>query len=245
MSKEDVSTPKEEEVKEESTEAEVTPEETKEETIASAIEDKENKIPDSIPYNRFQEKVSENKELKDRIAELEQSVQNNELSKRDVSSEVSDIAQEFGVDEGILEKLAQKLQAKAEQSIEEKLAPLTAKEKHEKQDRVLTNMLNKALESRPEFADVVDPDVIKQLALNPANADKTMTQLIEKTYGKAVKPSEKKTMETTAPGKSEAIEDIDYDRAQRDSEYFAKIKADPGLHEKYNAKMLEKMGRYM
>lgn len=242
MSKKDESTPADQEVKTDQVEATVEP---KEETIAAAIEDKETKIPDAIPYNRFQEKVSENKELKDRVAELEKAIQDRDLSKTEVSTEVRDIAEEFGIDEGVLGKLASRLQAQAEQSIEARLAPLTAKEKQEKQDRLLTNMLNKALEANPDYADIVDPDVIKQLALNPANANKTMTQLIEKTYGKAIVPSSKKTMETTSPGKSEAIDTVDYDRAQSDSEYFSRIKSDPELKEKYNQEMIKRMHRYM
>lgn len=248
MSKEDVSTPAEEvssasEATEESTETST--EETKEETIASAMEDKDTNIPDSIPYARFKDKVDSEKALKERVAELEQAIQDNDMNKKEVASEVKDIASEYGIDESVLDKLAQKLQAQAQQTIEEKLAPLTAREKQQKQDKIIGQMLDRALEANPDFKDVVNPDVIKQLATSPANANKTMSQLITETYGNAVKPSEKKTMETTAPGKSEVIDSVDYDRAQKDSEYFAKIKADPKLKAEYNDKMREQLSRYM
>ena len=248
MSKEDVSTPAEEvntapEAKEEST-VDATAD-TTEETIASAMDDKsESKVPDSIPYNRFKEKVDENKDLKERLEKLEQMAQDN-ASKKEVSSEVKDIAEEYGVDEEVLDKLAQRLQAQAQQTIDERLAPLTEKERREKQDKVLGQMLDKALESNPDFKDVVNPDVIKQLALNPANANKTMSQLITETYSNAVKPSEKKTMESVSPGKSDVIDSVDYNRAQTDSEYFAKIKADPKLKAEYNKQMTDQIARYM
>ena len=217
--------------------------ETQEETIASAMEEK--KTPDQIPYNRFQEKVNENKELKERIGELEQAAQADNMSKEEVASDLEDIASEFNLDAKVLDKVADKLASKAQQTIDEKLAPLTAREQKAQQDRVLGQMLDKALESNPDFKDVVNPDVIKQLALNPDNANKTMTQLIQDTYGSAVKVTDKKTMESTTPGKSEAITSVDYDRAQTDSEYFAKIKADPALKAEYNQKMTEQLSRYM
>ena len=217
--------------------------ETQEETIASAMEEK--KTPDQIPYNRFQEKVNENKELKERIGELEQAAQADNMSKEEVASDLEDIASEFNLDAKVLDKVADKLASKAQQTIDEKLAPLTAREQKAQQDRVLGQMLDKALESNPDFKDVVNPDVIKQLALNPDNANKTMTQLVQDTYGSAVKVTDKKTMESTTPGKSEAITSVDYDRAQTDSEYFAKIKADPALKAEYNQKMTEQLSRYM
>lgn len=250
MSNKDDVTPETQEVNNESeakeeSKAEATVD-AKEETIASAISDKEeNKLPDSIPYNRFKEKVDENKELAARVNELEKKIANDDISRKDVSAEVKDMADEFGIDEGVLDKLADRLQARAQQTIEEKLAPLTQKEKAEKQDKVLSQMLDKALEANPDFANVVNKEVIKQLALNPANSSKTMSELIRDTYGNAVTPSEKKTMETTTPGKSDVIDSVDYDRAQTDSEYFSKIKADPKLKEEYNKQMREKLSRLM
>lgn len=249
MSKEDVSTPAEEvntapEAKEES--AVESTEDTKEETIASAIEDKdEPKIPDSVPYDRFREKVNQNKELKSRIAELESSAQEGDMSKEDVESDLSDIATEYDIPTEALDKVAERLYSKAQQTIEERLAPLTAKEKADKQNQVISAMFDKALEARPEFKDVADQDVIKQLALNPANANKTMSQLLDQVYGKVVTSPERKTMETTAPGKSEVIDKVDYKRAQSDSEYFAKIKADPELKAQYNEQMTKELSRYM
>lgn len=250
MSKEDV-TPTEQEVKTDSNEAKEeskaeTTVEAKEETIADAIQDKEEtKIPDSIPYNRFKEKVEENKELASRVEELEKAIQSKDLSSREVSSEVKDIADEYGIDESVLDKLSQRLQAQAQATIEEKLAPLNAKEKAEKQDKVLSQMLERAFEAHPEYKGIANPDVIKQLALNPANANKTMSQIMNDTYGNAVQSPDRKTMETTSPGKSEVIDSVDYDRAQRDSEYFAKIKADPKLKAEYNEKMTKELSRFM
>lgn len=231
--------PAKEESKAESTE------EAKEETIATAIEKDDSKIPDSIPYSRFKEKVDSEKALKERVEELEKAIQNNDMSKKEVSSEVKDIAEEYGIDESVLDKLSQKLQAQAQATIEERLAPLTQKEKAEKQDKVLSQMLERSLEAYPEYKDVVDENVVKQFALLPANANKTMSQIMSDIYGKVITSPERKTMETTSPGKSEVIDSVDYDRAQRDSEYFAKIKADPKLKEEYNKQMRDQLSRYM
>lgn len=250
MSKDDVSTPSGEEVntsqetaKDDS--AVETTVDTKEETIADAMKDDKSKVPDSIPYSRFQEKVNSEKELKARVEELEAMVRDKDMSDTEVSDEIADIADEHNIDPKVLEKLAKSMNAKLEKTVEERLAPLTERDKREKQDKILTSMLDRALEARPEFKDVIDVDVVKQLALLPQNANKTLTQLMEQTYGKAIKPSDKKTMETTTPGKSEAIESIDYSRAKTDTEYFKQIKADPKLHAEYNKKMTEDLSRYM
>lgn len=245
MSNKDVSTPAEE-VKTATEAVEESKEESTEETIASAIEDKEeNKIPDSIPYDRFKEKVDSERELKTRVEELEAKIQEQDMSKKEVESDLSDIAAEHNIDPQVLDKVAERLYSKAQATIDEKLAPLDRKEREEKQGKIISQMLNKALESNPEYKDVVNPEILKQLALNPANANKTMSQLIQDTYGNAVQPSEKKTMESVAPGKSEVIDKVDYERAQKDSDYFAQIKADPKLKEQYNEQMRQQISRYM
>jgi hypothetical protein len=244
MSQKDESTPESPEVNNETPANET--EAPAEETIADAIKDDAKdapKVPDSIPYDRFKEKVDETKDLKDKLEALEKQVADNSMSNKEVSAELSDIAKEHDLDASVLDKVATAIEARAEKKIEERLAPLNAKERAEKQDKILTGMLDKALENNPDYQDVVNQDVIKQLALNPANSNKSMSQLIQETYSGAIKPSEKKTMETTSPGKSETITSVDYDRAQTDSEYFTQIKSDPALKAEYNKQMLDQISR--
>lgn len=248
MSQKDSATPETPEVNNESeatVESEVV---TKEETLADALEtDKEApKVPEQIPYDRFKEKVDENKELKERLEALEAKAQADEMSKKEIASDLSEIADEYNLDGNVLDKVARAIEARAKAEIEQRLAPLTQREQQSKRDAAFEKMYTNALDNSPEYADVVNKDVIKQLAFNPANANKTFSQLLEMTYGNLVKGTNRKTMETTQPGKSdETIDKVDYKRAQTDSEYFARVKADPQLKEQYNAQMREQLSRLM
>ena len=242
MSKDDVNTPESPEVNNEATEV-VTPEaEAKEETLADALDAKEeSKIPDSIPYNRFKEKVDENADLKSRLSELEERVQANETAQKEVDSDLADIAKEHDIPDSVLEKLSQKMLAQ----VDEKLAPLTQREQQAKLDSKFETMFAKTLADNPQFSDIVNKDIVKQLAFNPANANLTLSKLLENTYGKLVQPADKKTMETTQPGKSEAITSVDFNRAQNDSAYMKQIKADSGLHAEYKKELVEQLKRKM
>lgn len=216
----------------------------KEETLGDALHQEEKKVPESIPYSRFQEKVNETKELKEKVADLEKKIQDG-VSQREIDSDIDAIASEFQLDAKVLDKVVQVAEARAMAKVEEKLAPLTERESASKRESAFTQMLNRALEQNPEYVDVVNKDILKQLAFNPANANKTFSKLLEEMYGSVVKPAERKTMETTAPGKSDAtIESVDYRRAQNDSAYFKQIMADPVLKKEYNEINLKQLQRY-
>ena len=218
-----------------------------EETLADALDTKEeHKVPDSIPYDRFKEKVDENKELRERVEALEAKAQDQDMSKKEIAADLGDIADEFNIDSDVLDKIAGAVEARAKAQIEEQLAPLTQRQAQEKRDAAFEKMFAGAIENNPEYKDVVNKDVIKQLAFNPANADKTFSQILEMSYGNLVKGTDRKTMETTQPGKSdETIDKVDYNRAQTDSEYFNRVKADPTLKEQYNTQMRDQLSRLM
>ena len=243
MSKDDVNTPESPEVNNETKEVETKEAEAPtEETLADALDAKEeSKIPDSIPYNRFKEKVEENNDLKSRLSELEERVQANETTQKEVDSDLADIAKEHDIPDSVLEKLSQKMLAQ----VDEKLAPLTQREQQAKRDSKFEAMFEKALADNPQFSDIANKDIVKQLAFNPANANLTLSKLLENTYGKLVQPADKKTMETTQPGKSEAITSVDFNRAQNDSAYMKQIKADSGLHAEYKKELVEQLKRKM
>jgi hypothetical protein len=98
---------------------------------------------------------------------------------------------------------------------------------------VFNQHFTKALEQLPEFDGVVNKEVIKTLSLNPANANKTFTQLIEEAYGHLV--SGKRTLDV-ANSRNSRLEagEVDVKRANTDIEYFREIKSNPHLLKKYN-----------
>jgi hypothetical protein len=90
----------------------------------------------------------------------------------------------------------------------------------------------------PEFKGVVNTDVVRQLATLPQNASKTISQIIEETYGNALQG--KRTIETTSPNGGQEPEPLDIDRASKDIKYLTEILADPKKKAQYNESMLKK-----
>jgi hypothetical protein len=86
-------------------------------------------------------------------------------------------------------------------------------------------------------------EVIKTLSLDPKNSNKTISQLIEETYGNAL-PG-KRSIEQNKPGGSKESGEIDFDRAKKDGSYFKEIMADPGLKKKYNDNLIGRVGGHL
>jgi len=51
-------------------------------------------------------------------------------------------------------------------------------------DIIFNKYFDLAMQDLPEYKDIVDPDVIKKISLNPVNKDKTFNQIIIETYSK-------------------------------------------------------------
>lgn len=92
--------------------------------------------------------------------------------------------------------------------------------------------LNQTLENMPEYKELVNPAVIKQMAFNAANKDKTYRQLVEEAYGNAL--SGRPTTEKTTPRGGAKDTKVDIDRARNDTEYRREVLADPELRKQYN-----------
>ncbi len=173
------------------------------------------------------------KELERKVRELEA----RNAAPSEYSSFDEEIAEEFNVDPAFTRKLLEEAEKRALGKFESKTqAEQSQKEIMQKFDQAITNEFNKAVENAPEFAGIANMDVIKTLALLPANQDKTILNLLEETYGNAI--TGKRTIEKTTPGGGKDPEPFDYDRATKDIEYFNKVMEDPKLRDKYNQIML-------
>jgi len=200
----------------------------------------------TIGLDKYIQIKKEKKELQKQLKELAERKENGE-SADEVSDDIEALAKEHNIDTGFLNKLVRSIEQKAEKSLEEridaKLEPLTKKEREAKINEVFTKAYADVIEKMPEFKDIANADVIKTLATNPANSKKTLSQILEETYGNAI--TGKRTIETTKPGGGKEPTEIDYDRAQKDTEYFKEIMANPGLKKKYNEKALEDVTRLL
>lgn len=234
--------PKVEESKEETTATvEAEKAEVKEE---SKTEAKDTKVGDALGEPKLEKKESkmvpeavlleykkDNKELKKDIQELKKLIEDG-ATRSEISQELKDIAEEHNVDPEFLDKLAKSIRQQTKAELEAEVKPIKEKELAQKREEIFTENYNKTLEAMPEYKDLAQKEVIKALAMNPANANKTFAQILEMSYGHLVKG--KKTIEQTTPRGGNDNEEIDFNKAQRDHKYFVEIMADPKLKAKYN-----------
>lgn len=197
-----------------------------------------------VPLSSLLEFKKENKEFKKLILDLQQKLEEKGSSKEDIAGEIETLAKEFDVDPKFASQLAKILGAQAEKKVGETIKPLIEQNKkltdRERQDAIhkaFTKHFDAAMETLPEYKDIVDPEVIKALSLLPANKEKTFAQLIENTYGKAI--TGKRTIDSTKPGGGKDPAPLDMEKARTDSAYFAEVMADPELKKEYNKRMLE------
>lgn len=219
-------------------EPEQTVNEQAEETVSEALGAKP-KIPDNIPYHKFKEVNDQKKELEAKIEELSAKAKDENLSKSEISSDLKTLAKEHDVDEEFLAKLASTIKAQAEANLEERLKPLTERERAQQIDAAFEKAYAKTIDNMPEYADVANPEVIKQLSLLPQNQNKTFREIVEETYSNSL--SGKRTIETTTPGGGKEPQTVDADRARKEPEYFKKVMSDPKLKEQYNSDMMSRL----
>lgn len=190
-------------------ETEETTETSAEETVGTYQEEEttDTTVPENVPKARLDKEIKRRKDLEKQLEEMK-------------ANESGSTDSETG-DEPDVKKLAAEL------------AEIKEKEKREALNVALDKGLAKALEDNPEFKDVANTDVVKQMAMNPANKDKTFSQLLEEAYGNAL--GGKRTTETTTPRGGTADTKVDMNRAKQDAEYRREVLADPSLREQYNA----------
>lgn len=177
-------------------------------------EDDNSKVPDNVPKARLDKEIKRRKELEEKLAALEK--------EKEADPEVDNVQKDPDVKE-----------------LAEKLAKIEQKELQQKRDAALQAGLDKALGDYPEFKDVANANVIKQMALNPANKDKTFKDLLEEAYGNAI--GGKRTVETTTPRGGAANTKVDVERAQKDAEYRKEVFANPELKKQYNESLTDRL----
>lgn len=204
------------------------------------------KEPKMVPEAVLLEYKKDNKELKNDIKDLKRLIEAGG-SKKEVSQELKDIAEEHNIDPDFLEKLARSIKAQAkaeiESDIDNKMRPLAEKDKQARIDAAFNGAYDRAIKSMPaEYAQLVNKDVIKTLSLNPANASKTFPQIIEEAYGHLIKG--KKTLEPVRTGVEQETE-IDFVKARKDPDYFKALMADPEKKKQYNEQLLKRLQSHL
>lgn len=202
---------------EENTEAEPSVEDLHKEESDNKGDNKEKpQKPKDVPLARLNKEIQKRKALEAELNELRGDLEDD--------PDVDDVD-----DQPEVKKLAERLE-----SIEKK-------EKVAKMEAAFTQGLNKALENAPEYKDIVNVNVIKALAFDPANRDKTYRALLEEAYGNAI--NGRRTVETTTPRGGAKDATLDRKRAQTDASYRKEVLADPELRKQYNEGLSDRIFR--
>lgn len=200
----------------------------------------------TIGLDKFLDLKKENKELRNQLNDLAKRIESGD-NKQDIADDIETLAEEHDIDKSFLNKLVKSIETKAERSLEEKLnakiEPLTKSQQENKFNETFNNALNKAVKDMPEYQEIINPEVLKALALSPVNAKKTMAQIIEETYGNLI--TGRRTIETTKPGGGKEPAELDYNKANSDSEYFKEVMANPKLKAQFNERNLAEVSKYM
>ncbi len=195
-----------------------------------------------VPEAVFLEEKAERKALAKELKEVKRLLEEG-ASKKEVSADVKDIAEEFGLSEEAVSKLISKVgeQTKAEydKEIEAKLKPIQEKERSESVEKTFNEHFEKLMEAMPEYKNVANKDVIKSLSLDPKNANKTFAKILEDSYGHLV--TGKKTLEQTQARGGNSDAPIDFNKASKDMEYYKEIMANPELKKKYNESLTDRI----
>lgn len=195
----------------------------------------------TVPEAVFLEEKKERKELARKVKELEQLVSEG-LSKGDSKNEIKEIADEFGITEEAVSKLiktvGQKTRSEVEKEISEKFGSLEVKNNAEKVQKTFDEHFDKLIEAMPEYKKLANKEVIRTLSLDPKNANKTFSKILEEAYGHLV--TGKPTIETTQARAGNSDTALDYSKLNN-SEYLKEVFANPELKAKYNEGLLNRL----
>ena len=164
------------------------------------------------------------------------------------NSSLKELADKHNLDEDFLEEFANSIKkttkSEMEEEIASKLEPFKQKENQAKLNNVFDVNYKKVLNSSPQYKDIANKDVIKTLALDPNNSNKTIAQLVELSYGHLV--GDKKSIDS-ASTKTYNNNDTKLNRelANKDSKYFDHVMATPSLKAEYNKGLTSELAQYL
>jgi hypothetical protein len=165
----------------------------------------------------------------------------------EVNSDLKALATEYNVDETFISKLVQTVRTATKNEIREelekdyspKIAKLEQQTQIERMEKRFEDLYTKELKQMSEYEGLVNKEVIKTLAFNPANSKKTIGQIIEDTYGNALQG--RKSIESTHASRGTEAPDL----VNPTDEDMAKIDADPKLKDEYSKEIQRQVKQVM
>jgi len=166
-------------------------------------------------------------DMKSEIKDLKKQLADKSITTGDYDQEIQALQEKYDVDADFLKDIFAVSDKRAEAKFAPQIQQISAKDKAKKQLEVIDTLYEQSIKANPEFADVANKAIIIELAKNPANHGKTMTQLLDEAYGRVVQKGTR-TLESTQPGASKASEHtVDFDNM--DTETEARVLKDPEL----------------
>jgi len=231
-------------VVQDTTTQEVVPEQKQQETINDIVQEPKETPKETVGLDKYMTEKKARQAAEKKIADLEQAIKDG-ATQKEISSDIEAIGNEYGVDKDFLVKLTKSIKSELGSEFDSKLKPITEEKEKVKFDSTFNQKLNDALENMPEYKNIVNPDMLKQLVLardgsgKLINGNISMEQLIENTYVNAL--GGKRVLETTTPrGRQEPLE-VDFEKARTDSAYFGEVMANPTLRAKYNSNIEKRL----
>lgn len=196
---------------------------------------------------RAEKAEAEAKALQEEISKLRTSSMTGSMPVAEVNDKIKKLGEEYGVDESFLTKLVstiessniQKIKAELEKDYAPKLSRLEQERALEKAEKKFDDVFSKVLKDMPEYDGVVNKEVIKALAFNPANAKKTMPQILEEAYGNAIQG--RKSIESTHA--SREPEEVNFSSPKGSD--WDKIESDPVAKKKWAEETEKQIRQYL
>ncbi len=224
------------------------------ETLGEALEAEPKKDDDRVPLNKYMEEKRARRDaeaqaetLQAEISKLKVAGMSGNMPITEVNEQLRKLAEEHNVDETFLTKLVSTVRTATKSEIKEelekdynpKLAKLEQERKLEQAEKKFDAIFSKSLKDMPEYDGVVNKEVIKALAFNPANGKKTLPQIIEEAYGSAIQG--RKSIESSHPSREAETPNI----VNPTKEDWEKIEADPKAKEDWSKSTEQTLRQFM
>ena len=169
------------------------------------------------------------------------------LSLTEVNAELKRLAETHNIDETFLAGLvstvekstAKKIREEMEKDFSPKVERIEQERAMERREKKFDELFSKTLADNPEYESFADKEIVKLLAFNPSNAKKTLPEILESVYGKAVQG--RKTIESTHA--SRTPEEVDVNNPTSDD--WNKIENDPEARKKWAEKAEKEIRQYL
>lgn len=213
------------------------------ETMEEVVTEKND---ESVPLKKYMAEKGARKESEERATALEKEIETLRIkaatgthSAEDIAnvnadfeqlaSKYPDVSKEFLKDMfSMAKKVSTKeLTDRLDQNVMPALSAIEQERQADARDKKFGSLYEKTIKDMPEYEGIVNKEALKALAMSPANAKKTLPQILEETYSAAIQG--RKSIEASHASRGPA----DVDITNPSAEDWERIKSDPDAKKKW------------